>query len=358
MNSIGRTLFASALALAVGCSSGSPESAPEEDAVRSSASLVAPPSPSEPEDDPCAAVRCAAGTECVVVDDRATCAETELNPCAAATCLVGSTCEVIDGEATCTPNAPSGPLCGGFGGFACPGSGVCVDDTSDDCDPDDGGADCGGVCECNVRALCIQGFAFDESPGVCACRPAPELDPCAVVRCRDGHECVVEDGSAICRPTENPCAAASCAVGTICEVVDGAAVCSPSEPSGPFCGGFGNIQCPGAGVCQDDPSDGCDPDDGGADCGGLCACPILAVCAEGFIFDESADVCECVPVPETNPCALVDCFPNLICQVRDGEAVCVEPEPNPCALVLCAPGTLCVADGDEARCEPVGHDCN
>jgi hypothetical protein len=385
MKSIRATLFASALALVAGCSSGNSEPSPPDEAVKSSASLIAP-SPGEPEDDPCASVRCAAGTECVVVDDRASCVETDVNPCAAVSCLVGTACEVIDGEATCTPLAPSacaavlcptgttcdvvddepvctpiptsGPLCGGFAGLACPGSGQCVDDATDDCDPDNGGFDCGGVCECNIRALCIQGFAFDASPEVCACVEAPELDPCAAVRCGAGTECVVEDGSATCQPAENPCAAVLCEVGTICEVVDGAAVCSPSQPSGPFCGGFANIQCPGAGVCQDDPSDGCNPDDGGADCGGICECNSLALCIEGFIFDDSADVCECVPVPETNPCALVDCFPNLICQVVEGEAVCVEPGPNPCAAVLCAPDTICVADGDEARCVPVDHDCN
>jgi hypothetical protein len=142
--------------------------------------------------------------------------------------------------------------------------------------------------------------------------------------------------------------------------VDGAAVCSPIEPpSGPFCGGFAGIQCPGAGSCIDDASDACDPDNGGFDCGGVCACPVLALCVEGLVFDQSPDVCACVPAPETNPCALVDCFPNQTCQVVEGEAVCVPLESNPCAAVLCAAGSVCVVDGDEARCEaPAGEECN
>ena len=52
------------------------------------------------------------------------------------------------------------------------GSGTCADDPNDGCDPQRGGADCGGLCECNIRALCVQGLVFDPSPGVCACVPA------------------------------------------------------------------------------------------------------------------------------------------------------------------------------------------
>lgn len=37
-------------------------------------------------------------------------------------------------------------LCGGFAGFSCSGGKVCMDDPRDDCDPKQGGADCGGVC--------------------------------------------------------------------------------------------------------------------------------------------------------------------------------------------------------------------
>lgn len=36
--------------------------------------------------------------------------------------------------------------CGGFGNLSCPESLECIEDTADDCDPDDGGADCGDIC--------------------------------------------------------------------------------------------------------------------------------------------------------------------------------------------------------------------
>jgi hypothetical protein len=39
---------------------------------------------------------------------------------------------------------------------------------------------------------------------------------------------------------------------------------------GQFCGGIAAIQCPAGYTCVDDPSDSCDPAQGGADCGGIC----------------------------------------------------------------------------------------
>ncbi|WNG39940.1 hypothetical protein F0U61_44360 [Archangium violaceum] len=36
--------------------------------------------------------------------------------------------------------------CGGFAGTPCPKGQLCVDDPSDDCDPERGGADCIGIC--------------------------------------------------------------------------------------------------------------------------------------------------------------------------------------------------------------------
>jgi hypothetical protein len=346
MKPVGATLFAAALALLAGCSSGSSASSPVDEAAQRTERLVAP-SPDVPEDDPCASVRCAAGTECVVVDGNATCAETDVNPCAAVLCLVGTLCEVIDGQASCTPIEPTAPQCGGFAGFACPGSGTCVDDTTDDCDPANGGADCSGVCECNILALCIEGFVFDPSPAVCACVEAPEVDPCAAVRCGEGTECVVVDGSATCQPAPNPCALVLCPPNAICEVVDGDAVCAPIEPP-PFCGGFANIQCPGAGTCVDDATDGCDPANGGFDCGGVCECNILALCIEGFAFDSSPAVCACVEAPELDPCAAVRCAAGFQCIVVDGSASCE----SPCNLVDCIPDTICKVVEGEAVCVP------
>ncbi|PKS11115.1 hypothetical protein jhhlp_002876 [Lomentospora prolificans] len=37
-------------------------------------------------------------------------------------------------------------FCGGIAGFSCPEGKKCFDDPRDDCDPLNGGADCGGIC--------------------------------------------------------------------------------------------------------------------------------------------------------------------------------------------------------------------
>jgi len=306
------------------------------------------------------------------------------NPCAAASCLTGTSCEVVDGQAVCTPLEPSGPFCGGFAGIACPGSGTCVDAPGDGCDPENGGADCGGICECNIRALCVRGSVFDSSPEVCACVPRePEPDACSRVRCRAGTHCEVVndratcapdapnpcaavlcpapsscdvvDGQAVCTPIEppNPCAAVLCPAPSSCDVVDGQAVCTPIAPSGPFCGGFAGIACPGSGTCADVPGDGCDPENGGADCGGACTCLIRALCIRGLVFDPSPEVCACVP-REPDPCAAVRCRGGTHCEVVDDGAICAPDEPvNPCAAVLCpAPSTCDVVDG-KAVCTPI-----
>lgn len=45
---------------------------------------------------------------------------------------------------------------------------------------------------------------------------------------------------------------------------------SSSVSSKAFCGGIAGFACPDGQVCVDDPSDSCDPMNGGADCGGMC----------------------------------------------------------------------------------------
>lgn len=103
-----------------------------------------------------------------------------------------------DGE--CVPN---GPFCGGFAGITCPGEGSCVDDPRDDCDPANGGADCGGICTCRQPHTCPAGGRFDPRPGVCACVRAPILcpnAPCTVTSCAAGTQCVERDCKAVCEP--------------------------------------------------------------------------------------------------------------------------------------------------------------
>jgi hypothetical protein len=95
----------------------------------------------------------------------------------------------------CSPGVPGGDddggsrvFCGGIAAIPCPGSGHCVDDPSDDCDPTKGGADCGGVCTCVETELCVRGSHFDSSPAVCAC-VADRGQACGPTTCGPGTAC-------------------------------------------------------------------------------------------------------------------------------------------------------------------------
>ena len=57
-------------------------------------------------------------------------------------------CNQGNGQPSCDALGDMCPLteCGGFAGIPCPDGQTCVDFPLDECDPDNGGADCAGVC--------------------------------------------------------------------------------------------------------------------------------------------------------------------------------------------------------------------
>ncbi len=72
------------------------------------------------------------------------------------------------------------------------------------------------------------------------------------------------------------------------------------NPEPIFCGGIAGIPCPDGLTCIDNPTDSCDPDCGGADCGGFCVevegsfCGGIAgfQCPDGYqCFDDTGDSC-------------------------------------------------------------------
>jgi hypothetical protein len=119
----------------------------------------------------------------------------------------GNRCQAASAGVSIASNGECEPpptFCGGIAGFPCPEGLTCVDDPDDDCDPNAGGADCGGVCV--------------DGPG--------------------------------------------------------------------FCGGIAGFPCPEGQQCVDDPSDECDPNTGGADCGGICVTPTAcgdSICGPGMV---------------------------------------------------------------------------
>ncbi len=209
---------------------------------------------------------------------------------------------------------------------------------------DDGSSVCLEVsCE---RRRCVYGFPHCEVP----------YEPCANKTCGDtctlcapdDPDCFETDvikfchADGTCSPTppccdgvDASCAAVLCPIDTRCKQGQ----CIPIEPV--FCGGFAGIPCPGAGECRDDPSDDCDPEHGGADCGGVCVCTIEAICIEGHHFDNDPAVCACVPdtcpgeerlcgsrgLPPCNDNEWCDFPTSSMCGAADQPGVCrVRPE--------------------------------
>ena len=165
------------------------------------------------------------------------CVPANANSCggfATVNCMDGERC-VDDPSDACDPNDLQNPetcigvceaipmtnQCGGFAGLRCDFGEMCVDDPSDDCDPNNGGADCIGMCE--PLAFECGGFAG--------------------TRCPDGEMCKFHEGADY-------------------------GVCIGEAPK--QCGGFAGLQCDAGETCVDDPSDNCDPQNGGADCIGIC----------------------------------------------------------------------------------------
>ncbi len=152
------------------------------------------------------------------------------------------------------------------------------------------------VCNPCATVKCAAGTHCEVVEVQCITAPCPPIaqcvadDPCSLVDCGDGMTCENVGGSAECVPL-SACAAVRCAAGTICiEKEPGVAACVTPKT----CGGIAGIACPGALECVDNPADSCDPANGGADCGGICLCTLLAKCAAGYHFDRDPAVCSCV----------------------------------------------------------------
>lgn len=173
------------------------------------------------------------------------------------------------GSGTCA--LPSGDTCGGqsqngscWCDAACAKYGDCCSDVAPTCGTNEctlgNDATCGDDQTCNqvhCKKLCPPGMSQTEccGPHYCADAPAPELcltdSSCGAGRLCDHTECL-----------------SNCAEGMICPAVCyGQCVDAPPTT---MCGGFANFPCPPDQICVDDPSDDCDPANGGADCGGVC----------------------------------------------------------------------------------------
>ncbi|MFO0564874.1 MAG: hypothetical protein U0263_04380 [Polyangiaceae bacterium] len=172
---------------------------------------------------------------------------------------------------------------------ACAQYGDCCTDYSTSCGSS-------GAKKCKTSAECASGQYCQAAEGCAAegvCKPKPTNVPCLQVLtpyCTCEGETKVANTSCIydrfahkgaCETPPASCggfANLPCPTGQICvenpndgcDPANGGADCPGMCIAKKTCGGIANLPCPTGNECVDDPTDSCDPGNGGADCSGVC----------------------------------------------------------------------------------------
>ncbi|WP_257462548.1 hypothetical protein [Archangium lipolyticum] len=147
--------------------------------------------------------------------------------------------------------------------------------------------------------------------------------------------------------------------------------CSPTAEAqqaaaaseGEFCGGIAAIRCAEGLSCVDDPNDGCDPNQGGRDCGGICVAQTeqQLSCGKGHGYDYvSRDPAECAAIlfqcPEGSEVFFNDCGCGCktTCDDKDPDRTYVSRDPEQCAVIryTCQPDQQAFSDACGCGCEP------
>jgi len=109
-----------------------------------------------------------------------------------------------DLDAGTTGDTPTGgQFCGGFAAIPCPEGLVCVDDPNDSCDPNQGGADCGGICVDpygQKKPKCD-----DEDPNLSYVSRDPNECPALLFKCPEGSTAFFNDCGCGCQTTTRAC---------------------------------------------------------------------------------------------------------------------------------------------------------
>lgn len=178
-------------------------------------------------------------------------------------------CEV-DGKSYCGGKSDQECWCDA----KCAEYGDCCADVQDSCDidPNDDADECKvGSDDCGPGAEC--------APGICKMFCPGDLnDCCAPNQCVPTDTCAAQGGICLSSPIDVTFPA-KCeadfdmvtASGT-CGAVN-QTCCIEKTVDIIECGGFAGLQCPDGLACVDYPDDDCDPNNGGADCGGMCVKP-------------------------------------------------------------------------------------
>lgn len=113
-------------------------------------------------------------------------------------CPQGYVCQgaANDGTGSCVKR------CGGIAGIQCDSGEICVDDPTDNCDPNNGGADCMGTCKtCVQNTMCTNGHHWDAAQ----CKCVANAQDCRQTGCSTGRWCSFCWGSYACIPNGAMC---------------------------------------------------------------------------------------------------------------------------------------------------------
>ena len=195
------------------------------------------------------------------------------------------------------------------------------------------GESCGGFTQAQFYTRCAHDlFCYNDeplladAPGTCQPLCMSDNDCAGMMTCN-----ITSDGN-----PDGPCLS-SCAPGDPCPDV----CYGHCAPTGQQCGGFLGLPCPGGQTCNDAPNDGCDPNNGGADCPGICGDSDDTQCAPGA----------CGPAPRLMQCAngevpTLDCTMNEagVCGWEVDDSLCFD-EPADCGRDACGDMGWCSTDG-------------
>jgi Somatomedin B domain len=147
-----------------------------------------------------------------------------------------------------------------------------------------GGKSKSGACWCDAK--CVQfGDCCADADATCSVIPVGgECAPAACGPALGMPNQLCADGVHTSGPTGNCIKNADGTCGW--EVLS----CPSDVPQ--FCGGIAAFPCPAGYVCVDNPNDGCDPQNGGADCGGICVVPAPDSCV-GHCDGQAPEKCWC-----------------------------------------------------------------